>query len=195
MSGRQFDTRMLARWTASFVGFPLAGLAAKAAAGPIDTGVAAAVGGLAAGAVLGLAQSLALRATAMRRLRWMVATAIGMSAGLTIGSGIVDHATDVASLVVMGAVTGAGIGVAQTMVMDGPVWRRVVWLVLTPALWALGWLITSQVIKDIDARYANFGASGALLCAAVGGVVMAIGPSRERSTNVAAAASRVDAVL
>jgi hypothetical protein len=186
---------MLARWTATFVGFPLAGVAAKAAAGPIDSGAAAVVGGLAAGAVLGLVQSIALRTTTLHRLRWVVATAIGMSAGLTVGAGIVDHATDTASLVVMGAFTGAGIGLAQALVMAGPTWRRIVWLVLTPALWAMGWLITSQVIKDIDAHYANFGASGALVCAAVGGVVMAIGTSRERSVDVASATSRTGVVL
>jgi hypothetical protein len=195
MSGKKFDTRMLARWTASFVGFPLAGLAAKAAAGPIDDGFSAVVGGLAAGAVLGLVQAMALRATTMHRLRWVAATAIGMSAGLSVGSGIVDHATDTSSLVVMGAFTGAGIGLAQAAVMVGPAWRRVVWLVLTPVLWALGWLITSQVIKDIDARYANFGASGALVCAAVGGVVMAIGASRERAVEVAVATRRAEVVL
>jgi hypothetical protein len=195
MSRTKFDTRMLARWTATFVGFPLAGLAAKAAAGPIDSGAAAVVGGLAAGTVLGLVQSMALRTTTLQRIRWVVATALGMSAGLTVGAGIVDHATDTASLVVMGAFTGAGIGLAQALVMTGPAWRRVVWLVLTPALWALGWLITSQVIKDIDARYANFGASGALVCAAVGGIAMAIGSSRERAMDVAAATRRVEVVL
>jgi hypothetical protein len=95
----------------------------------------------------------------------------------------------------MGAFTGAGIGVAQALVMAGPAWRRIVWLVLTPALWALGWLITSQVIKDIDARYANFGASGALVCAAIGGAVMAIGTSRTRSVDVTSATSRMGVVL
>ncbi|MFZ4720862.1 MAG: hypothetical protein ACOYMR_15660 [Ilumatobacteraceae bacterium] len=175
MQAPKFDTRMLARWSASFVGFPLAGLAAKAVAGPIDSTAAALTGGLAAGAVLGLVQSLALRASTRRRLQWVAATAIGLSAGLTLGAELVDHATDTASLVVMGAITGAGIGVAQSLVMAGPAWRRVVWLVLTPALWALGWLITSQVIVDVDARYANFGASGALVCAVIGGVVLASG--------------------
>jgi hypothetical protein len=59
----------------------------------------------------------------------------------------------------------------------------------------MGWLITSQVIKDIDAHYANFGASGALVCAAVGGVVMAIGASRERAVDVAVATRRAEVVL
>ncbi len=41
--------------------------------------------------------------------------------------------------------------------------RRATWAVVTPVLWALGWLITSQVIVDVDAQYATFGASGALV--------------------------------
>jgi hypothetical protein len=194
MNTQTFDTRMLGRWSATFVGFPLAGLAAKAAAGPIDSLWAALIGGVAAGAVLGAVQSIALRTSRLQRIRWAAATAIGMSAGLAVGAGVVDHATDAGSLVVMGAITGAGIGLAQASVMAAPTWRRLLWLVLTPALWGLGWLITSQVIKDVDAQYANFGASGALVCAVVGGVALALGAADERASSVAITGRRVEVV-
>jgi hypothetical protein len=96
-----------------------------------------------------------------------------MSAGLVAGGSVVGFETDTASLVAMGALTGLGIGVAQALVLRGSGLRRLLWALVTPALWALGWLITAQVISDVDAQYANFGASGAVVCAALGGVVLA----------------------
>jgi hypothetical protein len=171
----KFDTRMWGRWALTFIGFPLAGLAAKGVTGPIDSATAAVVGGLAAGAVLGGVQSLApRRVSGERRLAWAGATAVGMAAGLVAGASAVGFETDTASLVAMGALTGAGIGVAQALLLPGSTFRRLTWALVTPALWALGWFITAQVISDVDAQYANFGASGAVVCAVLGGVVLAV---------------------
>jgi hypothetical protein len=165
----EFDTRGWLRWVGSFIGFPLAGLAAKAVTGPIDSSAAAVVGGLAAGATLGA---------------WTAATAFGTSAGLALGSTAVDFATDTSSLVAMGAITGVGIGLAQAAVMPGSPARRVTWAVVTPILWALGWLITSQVIVDVDAQYANFGATGAIVATLLGGLVLAVGAAGTDSSGV-----------
>ena len=52
------------------------------------------------------------------------------------------------------------------------------WAVATPALWALGWLITSQVIVDAERQHAVFGSSGALLVSAVAGLLVVVrGPA------------------
>jgi hypothetical protein len=179
-----FDTRGWLRWVGSFIGFPLAGLAAKAVTGPIDSSAAAVVGGLAAGATLGAVQSLALRLDTRHRIAWTAATALGASAGLALGSTLVDFATDTSSLVAMGAITGVGIGLAQAAVMPGSPARRVTWAVVTPILWALGWLITSQVIVDVDAQYANFGATGAIVATLLGGLVLAVGAAGTDSSGV-----------
>ena len=80
----RFDTRTWTRWAGSFIGFPLAGLAAKAVTGPVDGTTAAIVAGLAAGATLGSVQALALRTDARRRLGWIAATAVGMASGLAM---------------------------------------------------------------------------------------------------------------
>ena len=184
----RFDTRGWLRWVGSFIGFPLAGLAAKAVTGPIDSTVAAVVGGLAAGAVLGGVQALALRLDTGHRLAWAVATALGASAGLAAGSTSVDFATDTSSLVTMGALTGLGIGVAQAAVMVGSLLRRTIWAVATPMLWAIGWLITSQVIVDVDAQYAIFGASGALVVTLLGGAVLTVRPASSDSPTSAVGA-------
>lgn len=188
----KFDTRMWGRWALTFIGFPLAGLAARGVAGPIDSSTAAVVGGLAAGAVLGGVQSVALRISLGRRLAWAGATAVGMAAGLGVGASTVGFETDTASLVAMGALTGVGIGVAQALLLPGSTVRRLSWALITPALWALGWFITAQVISDVDAQYANFGASGAVVCAVVGGVVLAV---RATPTGSISPASTMRAVV
>jgi hypothetical protein len=187
----KFDTRLWGRWALTFIGFPLAGLAAKGVTGRIDSASAAVVGGLAAGAVLGGVRSFALRVSRERRLAWAGATAVGMAAGLAAGASAVGFETDAASLVVMGALTGAGIGIAQALVLPGSRMRRLIWSLVTPALWALGWLITAQVISDVDAQYANFGASGAIVCAVLGGLVLAVGATPQRTNTPAASTMRV----
>jgi hypothetical protein len=68
-------------------------------------------------------------------------------------------------VIVIGAVTGVGAGVLQAMVLarhriPGAIW----WAAANPPAWALGWLVTSYVItRNIDERFPNFGASGALV--------------------------------
>lgn len=172
------DVRLWARWVASFIGFPLAGLAAMAVAGPIDSTAAAIAGGLAAGAVLGGIQSFALRLSAAQRATWAAVTAIALGIGLGIGATVVGFGYQTGDLVVMGLVTGASIGGLQAMLLHGGVVRGVAWAVATPVLWALGWAITSQVITDTDDQFANFGASGALVATAIGGVIIAVRPTR-----------------
>jgi hypothetical protein len=83
----------------------------------------------------------------------------------------------------MGACTGLAIGLAQAAVLPASAVRRAVWAGVTPLLWALGWLITSQVIVDVDAQYATFGASGALVATLLGGLVLALGRGDEMSAD------------
>ncbi len=65
----------------------------------------------------------------------------------------------------MGAVTGVAVGVLQALVLarrrlSGALW----WALANPPAWALGWLVTSYVItRNVDERFATFGASGALV--------------------------------
>jgi hypothetical protein len=55
-------------WTAGFLAFPIAGLAGRAIAGPVDDLLAALVGGATPGLVIGVGQSLAGRgALSLRR--------------------------------------------------------------------------------------------------------------------------------
>src|SRR3954452_20473516 len=80
------------RWAwpvAILVGFPIGGYAANIIVGKIDGVGAALAGGLIAGAIIGAAQWLALRS--LVPWVWLVATSVGMAAGLTAGAALVDY--------------------------------------------------------------------------------------------------------
>lgn len=168
------------RWVGTFIGFPLAGVAARLAAGNIDTTTAAIVGGLAGGATLGAVQAGIGGLAPEDRLRWVLATSAGLAVGLAAGGRAVDFRTDTASLVSMGAVCGAAVGLAQALAIPMRRLDRVLWAVATPVLWAGGWLLTSQVIVDAERQHAMFGSSGALTVSVLAGVLFA---ARERSTD------------
>jgi hypothetical protein len=61
LMARELNSRDLLWWTATLLAFPLAGLAARALAGPVDAVWAATLAGAVAGLVIGVAQWLALR--------------------------------------------------------------------------------------------------------------------------------------
>ena len=158
---------------AALLGFPIGGLIANLTVGAVDSVGTAIAGGLIAGAVVGTAQWLALKQVVP--WHWIVATSLGMGAGLAVGAAIVDYGIGRGDLMLMGAITGAGVGVLQALVLarhgfDGAVW----WAVANPPTWALAWLISSYVISaNIDERFKNFGASGVLLYALVTGLLVA----------------------
>jgi hypothetical protein len=158
---------------ASLVGFPIGGLVANALVGPVDRVVAALACGLLAGAVIGAAQWLALRP--LVPWIWIAATSGGMAAGLALGAALVDYGIGRGDLALMGALTGAGVGVLQALVLarqriPGAVW----WAAANPPAWALGWLVTSYVISsNVKEQFPNFGAGGALLFALLTGALLA----------------------
>jgi CHASE2 domain-containing sensor protein len=88
-----------------------------------------------------------------------------MAAGLAAGAALVDYGTSRGDIMVMGAVTGLGVGALQALVLarsrvSGALW----WAVANPPAWALCWLVTSYVItKNVQDQFTNFGASGAVL--------------------------------
>lgn len=148
---------------AILVGFPIGGYLADLLVDGVDSVGAALVAGLVAGAVIGAAEWFALRHWVS--WLWIVATAVGMPMGLAAGAVLVDYGTDRGDVVLIGAMTGVGVGVAQALVVarhrvPGALW----WAVANPLAWALGWFVTSYVITtNVEERFANFGASGALV--------------------------------
>jgi hypothetical protein len=155
------------RWAwplAIVVGIPIGGYAANVIVGRVDSVGAALVGGLIAGAIIGAAQWLALRSFVP--WAWVVATSVGMAAGLTAGAALVDYGISRGDLALMGAVTGLAVGGLQAFLLarrgSGALW----WLLVNPPAWALAWFVTTLVItKNVNEHFAVFGASGALVFA------------------------------
>jgi hypothetical protein len=139
--------------------------------GNIDSASAAVLGGLVGGVVLGGLQVVIGGIDPMDRARWISATALGLATGLGVGASAVGYQTDTASLAVMGAISGAFVGLAQAASIPMRPIDRVLWAVTTPALWAGGWLISSQVIVDAERQHAIFGSSAALMVAGVSGIL------------------------
>jgi hypothetical protein len=158
------NARRLWLWlVAILVGFPIGGLVADLVVDGVDSVGAALAGGLIAGTIIGAAQWFALRQWVS--WLWIPATSVGMALGLAAGAALVDYGTDRGDVVLIGAVTGVGVGVAQALVLarhrvPGALW----WAVANPPAWALGWLVTSYVITtNVEEQFTNFGASGTVV--------------------------------
>jgi hypothetical protein len=137
----------------------------------VDSPLAALTGGAVAGLVIGAGQVVASR----RRLDprgWIPATTIGMGLGLSLGAAAVGYRTSLASLALMGAVTGVVLGAAQTFALPPANRRRWAWAAAMPALWALGWTVTTLAGIDVDQQFTVFGAYGAAAFSAVSGLLL-----------------------
>jgi len=84
------SARRLWVWpVAILVSFPIGGYLADLVVDGVDSVGAALVGGIIAGLVIGAAEWFALRRWVS--WLWIVATSIGMAAGLTAGGALVDY--------------------------------------------------------------------------------------------------------
>jgi hypothetical protein len=76
---------------------------------------AALAAGVIAGAIIGAAEWFALRKWVT--WLWIPATTAGLALGVAAGAAVVDYGIDRGDVVLMGAVTGVGVGVAQALVL------------------------------------------------------------------------------
>jgi hypothetical protein len=129
----------------------------------MDSMGTAIAGGLIAGAVIGVAGWFVLREWIS--WLWVPATAVGMAVGLAAGAALVDYGIGRGDIVLMGAVTGLGVGVLQALVLARHQIPNTWWWALAnPPTWALGWLVTSYVITtNVKEQFAVFGGSGAIV--------------------------------
>ena len=183
MTPSSSPTRRWLTWTAGFLAFPPAGLAAGAVVGPVDGAAAALVGGAVAGAVIGAGQWLAARGSVGPAGPWILASTGGMAIGLTAGAATAGYRTGLGDLALMGLVTGVPLGLAQAAALRRfrvePAW---LWAAAMPALWALGWSVTTAVGVDVERRYAVFGSTGAITVMALAGlIVVRLRPRARRS--------------
>ena len=148
---------------AILLGFPIGGLIADLVVNGVDSVGTAIAAGLIAGAIIGAAEWFVLR----QRISWLwiAATSVGLAVGLAAGAALIDYGIARGDVVLMGAVTGLGVGVLQALVLarhhvPNAWW----WAIANPPLWALGWLVTSYVITtNVKEQFAVFGGSGAIV--------------------------------
>ena len=160
-------------WGAAFLGFPIGGFAATALAGPIETVGAAAIAGAVAGGVIGGAQWLVLRRRLPLSPLWAPATAGGLALGLALGHTLLGDATTAVPLLGRGLVVGAAIGTAQAALLRGVLPTPAIWAAAVTLGWPLGWAVTAAFGIDLAAKWAVFGASGALAFQLATGLALA----------------------
>ncbi len=158
------------RWLPTIVGYPLGGLLAIQFFSTTDGPLAAAAGGLLAGAVLGLVQWLALRPRV--GAVWIAVTSGGIAIGAAVGTAVTAGATSAPALVLYGAVAGAFLGLAQGLALRVSWWRALVWLATISITWSIAWFISAAVIVDEARGFITFGLSGAAVVTLVGAFVL-----------------------
>ena len=167
----RFNLKAWLLWTAGFLAFPIAGALATAVTGRINDFSSALVGGMVAGAVIGTGQWLVARRL-LDAQTWIPATALAMGIGLLVGAWVVGYGTSLGELVLMGAITGIPLGVAQAYLLRDRVANAWVWAAAMPLLWALGWTVSTFIGVSVDNQFAVFGASGAITFMALSGVLL-----------------------
>jgi hypothetical protein len=162
-------------WMLAFLGFPLGGLLALVLVGSVEGVVSGALGGALAGAVIGAAQWLVLRRYPRVRVgsEWILATAFGVAIGDALGALLTGAGTGVGALLITGLATGVAVGLLQWWLsLRGRVLLTSLWPPVVAIAWTLGWTVTWAFGIDVERGYYVFGASGALVFAAITGLAM-----------------------
>ncbi len=174
MSGatRDIDWSFVAWWMLAFLGFPLGGLLAIEVVGAIDGPARAALAGFLAGSVIGAAQWLVLRRYLRISTWWVVATAAGLASGNAIGAVMTGAGTELGDLVLTGLAAGVAVGLAQWTLLSAHLRIAILWPLVVTIAWPIGWTVTWAAGVDVERGYAVFGATGALVFAALTGTAM-----------------------
>jgi hypothetical protein len=160
-------------WMLTFLGFPLGGLLAFLVVGSVEGVVSGALGGALAGAVIGAAQWLVLRRYMRVGPEWVLATALGVAIGDALGALLTGAGTGIGALLITGLATGVAVGLLQWGLLRGRLQLASLWPPVVAIAWPLGWVVTSVVIGiNVERGFYAFGASGALVFAAVTGLAM-----------------------
>jgi hypothetical protein len=159
------------RWLPTFLAFPVGGYLAIETIGSRVDPLSAAAGGLVVGALIGAGQWLALRPGRIGR-RWAAYTAVAAAGGTALAAAVAGTGTGLGDLALNGLITGAAVGAAQSALLGRAALARVAWTAVTAASWALGWLVTGNVIVDAERGHHAFGSSGAIVATVVTGLAL-----------------------
>jgi hypothetical protein len=173
---RRVGARTFLIWVGlTVLGIPIAGELAYLVSGRVDGVMPALLGGALAGAGIGLAQWLMLRRTLDIGPEWIAATSVGLAVGVAIGAMVVDYGTTTSKLAIMGAISGAFVGLAQGSLLRNrfSLWK--VWMIAMPVLWALGWVVSDAIGIDVAKQFIVFGASGSVVFGILSGLLWIAG--------------------
>ena len=160
-------------WMLAFLGFPLGGFLALVVVGSMEGAVSGALGGALAGAVIGAAQWLVLRRYMRVGPEWILATSLGVAIGDAIGALLTAAGTDLVALLVTGLATGVAVGLLQWgLALRKRLPLGILWLPIVAIAWPVGWTVTWAFGIDVERGYYAFGATGALVFAAITGLAM-----------------------
>jgi hypothetical protein len=159
----------------ALLAFPLAGYAGWGVGGHVDDVMPALIGGAITGAGVGLVQWMFLRRDLDMGPVWILGTSVAFAVGLVIGSTVVDFKVTAGDLALMGAITGAPIGIAQGFLLRSKFSLWHVWMVAMPAMFALAWLTSESIGVDVANQFTVFGASGSLVFGLLAGLMMVAG--------------------
>jgi hypothetical protein len=160
-------------WMLAFLGFPIGGLLAFVLVGSVDGVVSGALGGALAGAVIGATQWSVLRRYLRVGPEWIAATALGVAIGDALGALLTGAGTGLGALLITGLATGVAVGLLQWgLALRNRLPLASLWPPVVAIAWPLGWTVTWAFGIDVERGYYAFGASGALVFAALTGLAM-----------------------
>jgi hypothetical protein len=168
----------------ALVAFPLAGYAGWGIGGHVDGVGPALIGGAITGAGIGLVQWLFLRRDLDVGPAWIVATGVALAAGLGIGAAVVGYETTPSQLAIMGAISGAAVGIAQGFLLRDKFSLWHVWMLSMPVMYAIGWVVTEAIGIDVANQFTVFGASGSVIFGLLSGLLMMVGKRIDDRTAV-----------
>jgi hypothetical protein len=164
---------VLLRWLVATAGFPIGGFVGHAIAGPAATVFAALIGGLIAGAIIGVGQAGALALSPRAIGIWAGATAAGLAVPLIAVTALIGQIDTTFDAVLLGALSGLAIGAGQAFLLGregvGNAWM---WVAGSAIAWAAGWLVTTAIGVSLTAGWPVYGLSGALVSQVITGVVL-----------------------
>jgi hypothetical protein len=83
------------------------------------------------------------------------------------------HRTTDVALPLRGLITGAGIGIAQFLLLRGVTARTPIWALVVALGWAIGWMVTRAAGVDLALQWSVFGSSGAVTFQLLTGLALA----------------------
>ena len=177
---RMSTTKIVLSWIAvALVAFPLAGYAGWGVGGHVDDVMPALIGGAITGAGIGFVQWWFLRRDLNVAPVWILVTGLALALGLSVGSAVVSYEVTTGQLAIMGAISGAPVGIVQGLLLRNRFSLWFIWMIAMPPLFALGWVVSASIGVDVANQFTVFGASGSIVFGLMAGLLMSAGKRRQ----------------